>query len=238
MLDALTEAFWLLSNEEEKETPSIQAEKLIEKEPTPVTYYPSRKYLTEDLKPESSLTEEDVLALGTAARLGVLSKTLPAALGDYILPMAIVEGHSNNHGVKSDNQLYAKTATKERFKTMGLDIEDKTSAAYLDLVMNKKSGKLEPMILMNNSQRDPNQAARRMVAILADKAALQGKDTPEKAIKKYNGAGKAIEDIDGKKVPANVQDYWNKVEEAKRMLQHEKNRKIVELFMTNYNPKE
>ena len=78
--------------------------------------------------------------------------------------------------------------------------------------------------------------AQMMAAILADKNALAGGGTPEKAVKLYNGKGRSMEyDSDTKQyVPADVNVYWAKVQAAKQMLQHQSNAPLVNHYNSTY----
>lgn len=95
----------------------------------PLPHYPSPRYVDQNLAPEKTLTYRDVAALGQARREAEKAGVLTPELGAQLLPMAMVEGHSGNFGVKADNAFYAGPGTVDRFKKMGLTITDITDPA-------------------------------------------------------------------------------------------------------------
>jgi hypothetical protein len=87
-----------------------------------ITYYPQKRYIEKNLAPESSLTKADFAALALAQRRAVETGVLTPELAKQMIPMAITEGWSANHGVREDLMLYASPQNIERFKKMGLTI--------------------------------------------------------------------------------------------------------------------
>jgi hypothetical protein len=77
--------------------------------------------------------------------------------------------------------------------------------------------------------------ARMMAAILAEKAAVSADKTPAGVVKRYNGQGRALETSDGVTQQADVNEYWKKVQDAKTMLNHPKNRALLDHYTAEYN---
>ena len=66
--------------------------------------------------------------------------------------------------------------------------------------------------------------ARLAATMLSVKSDLKEVDSPEKAVERYNGQGKANEIANGKIVPADSKKYVQKVQEALSLLEHPANK--------------
>lgn len=95
-------------------------------------------------------------------------------------------------------------------------------------VVIQKRGKDKFLVLGGNGNGGGHMA-RVMAAILAEKASHKDIKSPEDAVKRYNGRGKATEYIDDVPVPADVDVYLKKVMEAREMLNHPLNAPVREL---------
>ena len=202
-----------------------------------VKIYPSQRYLDKNLAPEQSLTVEDISALAKASKQAQEKGVLSPELASYLLPMAIVEGRSGNYGIVTDALgLYPKKATLKRFKDMNLGIGEQGKLKDSDLFFQEspsvalKNGKSDPVIRMIPGRGDPDTMARTMATILGEKASLKGVISTDDAIKRYNGKGRALETADGVTMQADVDIYLEKVKEAKHLLEHPKNKEVLELF--------
>lgn len=245
----------------------------------PLPHYPSPRYVEKNLAPEKTLTYGDIADLAAARKHAEEVGALTPALAEHLLPMALVEGRSGNFGVNQGNAFYAKPATIERFKKMGLNIVDKTDPAQVEarkwdvrepgkggapdqfyrtitvqgpngpqpaqvlvdpswghLVIDTIAGK-KGKYLMPSGETTPGSAARMMAAILAEKAATHGAD-PAVAVKRYNGQGRATEQLaNGVSHAANADQYLAKVQAAKQMLAHPKNAALMKHFNSVYGKK-
>lgn len=190
----------------------------------PIPFYPSRKSLTQD--PEMSLTGADVSSIAAAQKRAVERGVLSPKLAEYMLAIAMTEGHSARMGVISGNPtnidpdagFYASQRFKHSLSEMGLE-EGKDYFTYRAKDRsNKMQNYIQPL------QGSPAMAA----AILGEKAKLQiAGGTDEGAIKAYNGKGKATEYIYGKEIPADTKRYLAKVLEARELYSHPSNASIV-----------
>ena len=198
--------------------PSWEAAPAVQEGPIP--FHPSEKSLRQ--APEKSLTAEHISTIAKARRLAEEKGVLTPELGDHLLPMAMTEGWGPTMGVRTDNAFYASPRFKKSLEHMGMQDEKDYFTTYI---------RGEPHVIPRpNSANGPSWAA----AILGEKAKLQGVRTPEDAVKRYNGKGKAMENADGELVPADVDVYWKKVQEARRLLTHEKNAPFYEHYMKAY----
>jgi hypothetical protein len=194
-----------------------------------IPYYPSKRHVTPDKNgypqaPEVKLTYNDVRNIAQARNEAISSGVLTKDLAEHLLPMAMVEGHPANFGIKNNNEFYNHKSTRDFFTKMGLtvDTEDKKP----DIAINKERNMLYPAKSMETSLG----AARTMAAIVAEKARVAKSQVPEIAIKKYNGKGKAIENDFGLAVPADVNKYWSKVQEARELLPHPLNKDFYDFY--------
>lgn len=196
--------------------------------PPPVPFYPSARHIERDWAPEKSIDEISLTKIADARRLAEKTGVLTPELGAHLLPMAMVEGWGEGMGVKDTNAFYASRRFQSALDKMGL----KEGADYNKTLING-----EPHIMpYPKGGNGPALAA----VILGEKAKLRGDPSIEGAIKRYNGAGKAIEeegnpgDLHYTRTPADVNVYWKKVQEAKRMLEHPSNAPFVAAFNARY----
>ena len=195
-------------------------------------FYPSARYVDQNLAPEKTLREDDISALARARRTAEEKGVLPPELARYLLPMAMVEGRSGNYGIKRDTALYASPKNVARFKGMGLNVSDSNPDADVVIAPDERGDKM--LRIGENTPMEPARYAPLMAAILADKAAAARTSDPAVVVRRYNGRGRAMETADGRTTPADVDVYWTKVQEADRMLQHPKNKAIADMFAAAY----
>ena len=188
----------------------------------PVPYYPAMKYVDKGWPAEQKLTQEGLSSIAAARRQAEAGGVLSPELGDMLLPIAMTEGWGQGMGVKDTNAFYASPRFKESLRVMKLEEGRDYQTTYV------KGAK--HFIPMPTDENGPRLAA----AILGEKAKLKGVKTVEDAIKRYNGKGKATEDYYGETVPADVNVYWKKVSEAKKMLAHPHNAALVKHYDTAY----
>ena len=199
----------------------------------PMPFYPARRYVDKNLAPEQSLRHTDIAALAKARRLAEAQGVLPPDLAEHLLPMAMVEGRSGNHGILQNGAFYAKPQTVDRFKKMGLE----TEGAFAPLAFQDIPGKGKHIGPSGKMAGDPDSYARIMAAILGDKAALVPKGDTDAAVKRYNGKGRAVENADGQTQQADVDVYLSKVKRAREMLAHPKNKPLLDYFNSIYQGK-
>lgn len=198
-----------------------------EKKQESVKIYPSQRYIDKNLAPEQTLTIGDISALAKASKQAQDKGVLTPELASFLLPMAIVEGRSGNYGIVTDALgLYPKSSTLKRFKDMDLGVGEPGKLHPSDTFMKDEKN----LIRMIPDRGDKASMARTMAAILSEKASLKGVETVEDAVKRYNGKGRALETADGVTMQADVDVYLEKVKEAKRMLEHPKNKHVLEMF--------
>ena len=194
-----------------------------------IPFYPQERYVKYNLAPERSLSAGNITAIARARKLAEDTGTLSPEVANYMLPIAMTEGWGARMGVRGDsaNALYASQRVRRFVKNMGLE-----EGKHFTKTMIKN----EPHFLFNNGDGDdPDVWPRAAAVYLAEKAALLGKNAlPEAVVKRYNGAGSAMEDVMGELVPANVQTYWKKVEEARRLLDHPQNQNLRQYFEQEY----
>jgi hypothetical protein len=196
--------------------------------PPPVPFYPSQRHVALDWEPEKSISTDALTKIADAQKRAEKTGVLTPELGKHLLPIAMVEGWGEGMGVKDTNAFYASRRFVDSLSKMGLE-------EGVDYTKTLVKG--EPHIIPN--PRGGNAPAL-AAAILGEKAKLKGVSTVADAIKRYNGKGKAVEeegnpgDPDYTRTPADVNVYWKKVQEAKRMLEHPANAPFVEAFNRRY----
>lgn len=195
--------------------------------PKPLPFYPSRRYIEKGQTPETSLTEDAVTSIAQARKLAETSGVLSPDLGAMLLPIAMTEGWGTGMGVKSgeENSFYASPRFKAALKNMGLE-------EYKDVT---------PIVIRGEKHYIPEprsgNEAKMAAVILGEKAAVaraRGDTTIEGAVKRYNGKGSSWERYYGANVPANVNTYWKKVQEAHQLLEHPMNAPFVSHFNSIY----
>lgn len=197
-----------------------------------IAYYPAKRYVDKNLKPERALKPYDFAAIVMAQKRAVNEGVLTPELAKYLLPMAITEGRSGNYGIRNNLSVYAKPETIERYRKMGLSIADATGdkpvpdTADMVIVNRGKDKHLE--LTTDDNGYNPAKYSRVMAATLAEKASLIDVKTPEDAVKRYNGKGRALEVADGKVQQADVNTYLSKVKEAQEMLEHPANTPLAD----------
>ncbi len=189
--------------------------------PKSLPFYPSDRHIKYNQAPEKSLTYDDVEAIAKARRQAEEAGVLTPELGEHLLPIAMTEGWGGKMGVVGGGKgFYASQRFRSALDKMGLE-EGKDYSSYF----MKGEKYISPI------EGSPAMAA----VILGEKAKLkQAGGTLEGAVKSYNGKGKAMEEYDGKLVPADVDVYWKKVSEAARLLQHPLNAGLVKHFNSVY----
>lgn len=195
-----------------------------------VPVYPSQRYIEKNWAPEKKLRFRDIEALGRARRQAEQTGVLAPDLAENMLPMAITEGRGGNYGILQNSAFYAKPATVDRFKKMGLE----TDGAFAPLAFQDIPGKGKHIGPSGFQAGNSDVYARIMAAIMGEKAALVPKGDTDAAVKRYNGKGRAIEDVDGVKQRADVDAYLSKVKQAREMLAHPKNKLLLDYFNSSY----
>jgi hypothetical protein len=132
---------------------AVKPAKFVDSE-TPLPFVPAQRYVEKNLAPEQTLNHGDVAALAMARRHAEENGVLSPELGEYMLPMAMVEGRGSipsklktftsqlagsmswpskpqpgNFGINEDNMFHPKPSTIDRFKKMGLYVTDLTDPA-------------------------------------------------------------------------------------------------------------
>lgn len=185
-------------------------------------FHPSDLSLRQD--PEKTLNTRDVADIARARRQAESYGIITPELGEYLLPMAMIEGWGSTMGVKNDNSFYASTRFKKMTEQMGLKKDQ-------DYTLTKIKGepRISPIVTKENG---PRWAA----TVLGEKSRLKGVVTPEDAVKRYNGKGTATEYVgyDDTPVPADVSVYWKKIQKAQELLEHPKNSSIFNHFNNEY----
>jgi len=201
-------------------------------------YYPSNKHILKGQAPEQNLSENDLRSLVSAQKLAVSKGILSPELGAKLLPIAMVEGHSGNYGVVSGIGIHPSKKNIAKFKAMGFSIEDvrnntKPHEVKADLEIRKVMGEKGKVVdaIMEGALSGPEAMAKLAATMLSVKADLKGISSPEDAVERYNGKGKALEYADGRLVPADSKKYVNKVQEALSLLQHPANAKLKERYL-------
>ncbi len=193
-----------------------------EEKPEPVPFYPSDAYVKYNRAPEKTLSNMDISAIAAARKKAEETGVLSPELGEHLLPIAMVEGWGKKMGVLTGGQgFYASRRLMKSLEQMGLE-EDKDYVTHY---------------IKGDKHVSPLQASPAFAAvILGEKAALKhvGGDV-EKALKAYNGSGRAIEKVDGRETPADVDVYLGKVKAARRLLDHPLNEKIRTHFQREYS---
>ena len=187
-----------------------------------LSFHPSDLSLKQ--APEKSLTAKEVTSIASARRLAESQGVLTPELGEYLLPLAMIEGWGPTMGVRNDNAFYASTRFKKMMGQMGLKKEDYT------LTKIKGEPHIYPIVTTENG---PRWAA----TVLGEKSRLKGVVTTEDAVKRYNGKGTATEYMgydNTEPVPANVGVYWKKIQKAQELLEHPKNSSIYNHFNSEY----
>lgn len=88
-----------------------------------VPHYPSQRYVDKNLAPEKTLTHDDVWQLAKARQTAEQKGLFGPDLGQYMLPMAMVEGRSGNFGMNS-NAIYDKPSFRKILASMGVKIKE------------------------------------------------------------------------------------------------------------------
>lgn len=184
-----------------------------------IGFYPRQKYLDNNWAPESRLSSHELTAIAKARKLAETTGVLTPEQGEKLLPIAMVENWGLGMGIKDTNNFYASQRFRKDMERLGLE-------AGKDLMPSYIKGELHyaPNVTDANG---PRLAA----LILAEKSKLKGVNSLDDAIRRYNGKGKATEHYYGTAVPADVEEYLRKVNEAHTMLPHPKNAP----FLTHYN---
>jgi hypothetical protein len=220
------------------EPPKIEAP-LPEPESPKLKYYPSNKHILKGQAPETKLTEDDLRSITLAQKHAVKTGVLSPDLAAKLLPMAMVEGWSGNYGIAASLGLHPSKANIKTMEKMGLTIEDRQvqwepytpeKDLQIKVIMGEK-GKSVPAITLG-AIKGSEAMARLMAAILSVKSKGKDVDSPEAAVERYNGKGKAIEVVAGHHVPADSKRYVEKVQEALSLLQHPKNKELHDKYMS------
>lgn len=109
-----------------------QPKLLFNQVPNVISYYPSSRYVINNLAPERSLSYNDVSAIAEARKQAEKTGVLKPEVAENLLPMAMVEGRTMNHGL-GNLGFYASPQSIDRFKKMGFDVVDTTTPEYQDL---------------------------------------------------------------------------------------------------------
>ena len=210
-------------------TPSTVQKEELPVEPPPerpaktvLPFYPSERHIKYNQAPEKSLTTDTVESIAKARRLAEETGVLTPELGEHLLPIAMTEGWGAGMGIKGDNAFYASRRLKDSLAKMGLEDGTDYTTSYV-----KGEPHISPIPTDDNG---PRLAA----VILGEKSKLKGIKTVEDAVKRYNGKGKAMEEYYGATVPADVNVYWKKVSESKRLLDHPINAPLRKHFSSVY----
>jgi len=216
---------------------SYQPSEMLPKKPETLPFYPQQRYFDEKLAPEQ-YPVGSLEALVRAQKLAESEGVIPKELGKYVLPNMISEGWAN-YGLKSPNYDYpVSKGREERFKKLGFNVQtDAPDVGLTDIYRypgDPKNGYVLDANLANPVTGDRNAQARYAMAFLAEKLA-SAKGDVDKAIKKWNGKGKAVETVtmmDGttKKVNANADNHLRKVKKAYELLNHPKNEELVNYY--------
>jgi hypothetical protein len=158
--------------------------------------------------------------LAKAQKLAQQQGLLSPSLANKMLPNALVEGHEL-FGVVDGVYGYPATPRRDAaVEAMGLRMANSDDPRILkqwsDVTRDTKAG-------YSAVRGDTGTAAKLAALILAEKARLYGED---KAIERWNGKGRAMEDVYGDLIPANAKNHAAKVAEMERMLMNPKNAQI------------
>jgi hypothetical protein len=163
-----------------------------------VPYYPSQRYIDKNLAPELNLSQQQLEALAQANQEARRSGLMSGRLADRMLPTLMVEGAT---GISSwgypDTPKYREILTKAGLPPTLEEINNMTYQTDYDRSLRK---------------------SRLMHAVMAAKAAQYG---DEKAIERWNGAGRVA---GGGAVYADAANHARKVLEMERMLANPKNK--------------
>lgn len=177
-------------------------------------FYPSQKYIQNNWAPEDVMPG-DLVALAQAQRKATDSGVLSTNLARSFLANALVE-NTPSYGVVNSKLGYPPSPQRDRmFLKLGLKVNRMPEGYELP------------------TGSGPTQRALMAAAVLAEKARLYGED---KAIERYNGKGRAIEDVPyfGEQ-RADANNHARKVAEAEAMLRHPKNASVLGAFMDAYS---
>lgn len=195
-----------------------------------VPFYPSRAYLDRNWAPEH-LPRPALAALAQAQSTAQKEGILPPALAQQMLPMALVEGWPESFGVVDGRYGYpANPRRDELVRRMGFTIansdDPRLIKKWAQVHRDTRDGyQINPMM---QTERGYTQMAARMVPlILAEKARLYGEG---KAVERFNGRGRAVEEVYGDTVQADSANHARKVAEAGRMLKNPANAHIAALY--------
>lgn len=165
-----------------------------------VPYYPSQRYIDRNLAPELNLSMQQLEALAQANQEARRSGLMSAKLADRMLPTLMVEGAT---GISSwgypDTPKYREILTKAGLPPTLAEINAMPHEGQTDYDRDLRAAKL-------------------MHAVMAAKAAQYG---DEKAIERWNGAGRVA---GGGAVYADAANHARKVLEMEQMLAHPKNK--------------
>jgi hypothetical protein len=207
-----------------------------------LSFYPSEKYLKKNWAPEK-IPVNTLKHLASAQRRAVEQGVISPNLANKMLPNTLVEGWDTGYGVVGGT--YGYPASKERdaiLQKMGLVVSDYPTNnvnTYPDVMRDQKAkaGYWVPSGLLSaDTDRFHKAYASLVPVILAEKARLYGED---KAIERWNGKGRAIEDngYDDAQV-ANAMNHVKKVDEMMRMLNHPANAELLNMYKGLLSPKE
>ena len=188
-------------------------------------YIPSDKYIRKGWKPEQ-IDESTLANLAKAQALAQKVGLLSPNLANQMLPNALVEGWSN-YGVVDNKLGYPPNKRRDdAFEKMGMTVANSDAPQVIKnwshVLRDTKEGYWLPQV--THSQQN---AAKLAAITLAEKAKLYGED---KAIERWNGRGRAIEDVDGSLVQADSANHARKVAEMARLLQHPSNAKLMNMY--------
>jgi len=90
-----------------------------------IPFSPSYKYTDRNWKQES-MPEDDIKAIAASHRTAVSSGLLPKELGDYLLPIAMVENRPGNMGINPGDYSYSSSRMKRlgQAELTAIDMED------------------------------------------------------------------------------------------------------------------
>ena len=175
-----------------------------------VNYYPSEKYIRKNWAPEE-FSAQDLKAIAESENVARKSGTLSNRLAEMLLPNALVENNPSFGVVDAKFGYPPNTARDALFTRLGLKV-DKVADGYE---------------LPRSNNTTAEQRALMAAAVLSEKARLYGED---KAVERYNGKGRAVEEDYGYSARADSANHARKVQEMARMLQDPLNAAIMQTY--------
>ena len=170
-----------------------------------VPFYPQQRYIDKNLAPELGMPKTHLEALAAANQEAIRNGLLSPKLASKILPNILTENamQINNWGYP-DTPEYRKILEKAGLPSTFPEIAALRFDAKTDFDRELINAKL-------------------VHAMVAAKAALYGED---KAIERWNGKGKN----NSYNRPADAANHAKKVEETARLLEHPKNKEMMDFW--------